>query len=52
VRQDQRFAFIGDLAWQLAGITHGVQRPLLMRRSPIARQQRAATVTDLRNTGR
>lgn len=28
---DQRFAFIGDLAWQLDGITRGVQRPLLMR---------------------
>lgn len=31
VRPDQRFAFIGDLAWQLEGVTHGVQRPLLMR---------------------
>jgi N-acyl homoserine lactone hydrolase len=31
VRPDQRFAFIGDLAWQLDGITRGVQRPLLMR---------------------
>lgn len=28
---DRRFAFIGDLAWQLDGITRGVQRPLLMR---------------------
>lgn len=27
----QRFAFIGDLTWQLDGITRGVQRPLLMR---------------------
>ncbi|MFC4629709.1 MBL fold metallo-hydrolase [Promicromonospora alba] len=31
VRPDQRFAFIGDLAWQLEGVTHRVQRPLLMR---------------------
>jgi glyoxylase-like metal-dependent hydrolase (beta-lactamase superfamily II) len=31
VAPDQRFAFIGDLAWQLDGITRGVQRPLLMR---------------------
>jgi hypothetical protein len=31
VRQDQRFAFIGDLAWPLDGITHGVQCSLLMR---------------------
>jgi hypothetical protein len=31
VRPDQRFAFIGDLARQLDGITRGVQRPLLMR---------------------
>lgn len=31
VRPDQRFAFIGDLAWQLDGIKRGVQRPLLMR---------------------
>jgi glyoxylase-like metal-dependent hydrolase (beta-lactamase superfamily II) len=28
---DQRFAFVGDLAWQLDGIARGVQRPLLMR---------------------
>ncbi|MFI6576241.1 MBL fold metallo-hydrolase [Nocardiopsis sp. NPDC050513] len=28
---DRRFAFIGDLAWQLDGITCGAQRPLLMR---------------------
>lgn len=31
VAPDRRFAFIGDLAWQLDGITRGVQRPLLMR---------------------
>ena len=28
---DRRYAFIGDLAWQLDGITRGAQRPLLMR---------------------
>lgn len=28
---DRRFAFVGDLAWQLDGIARGVQRPLLMR---------------------
>lgn len=27
----QRFAFIGDLTWQLEGITRRVERPLLMR---------------------
>ena len=26
-----RYAFIGDLAWQLDGVTRGVERPLLMR---------------------
>lgn len=31
VRPDERYAFIGDLAWQLDGITRGAQRPLLMR---------------------
>ncbi|WP_423462305.1 MBL fold metallo-hydrolase [Promicromonospora sp. MS192] len=31
VRPDERYAFIGDLAWQLDGITRGVRRPLLMR---------------------
>jgi N-acyl homoserine lactone hydrolase len=31
VRPDRRFAFVGDLAWQLDGIEHGAQRPLLMR---------------------
>lgn len=31
LRADQRFAFIGDLAWQLDGIAEGVRRPLLMR---------------------
>lgn len=31
VRPDRRFAFIGDLAWQLDGIAPGAQRPLLMR---------------------
>ena len=28
----QRYAFIGDLTWQLDGITRRVDRPLLMRR--------------------
>lgn len=28
---DRRYAFVGDLAWQLDGITRGVQRPVLMR---------------------
>lgn len=28
---DRRFAFIGDLAWQLEGVERGVDRPLLMR---------------------
>ncbi|MFI2364704.1 MBL fold metallo-hydrolase [Promicromonospora sp. NPDC019610] len=27
----QRFAFVGDLAWQLDGIERGAQRPLVMR---------------------
>ncbi|MCP2266920.1 MBL fold metallo-hydrolase [Promicromonospora thailandica] len=26
-----RYAFVGDLAWQLEGVTRGAQRPLLMR---------------------
>lgn len=30
-RPGRRFAFVGDLTWQLDGIAHGVQRPLLMR---------------------
>ncbi|MFD7307194.1 MBL fold metallo-hydrolase [Promicromonospora sp. NPDC059942] len=30
-RPDRRFAFVGDLAWQLDGIERGAQRPLLMR---------------------
>jgi N-acyl homoserine lactone hydrolase len=28
----ERFAFIGDLTWQLDGVTQGVERPWLMRR--------------------
>ncbi|MFE7504698.1 MBL fold metallo-hydrolase, partial [Promicromonospora sp. NPDC057488] len=31
VHPDRRFAFIGDLTWQLDGIAQGVQRPWLMR---------------------
>jgi N-acyl homoserine lactone hydrolase len=30
--EGQRFAFIGDLTWQLDGVDRGVERPWLMRR--------------------
>ena len=32
VTSGQRYAFIGDLTWQLDGITRRVERPLLMRK--------------------
>jgi N-acyl homoserine lactone hydrolase len=32
VPSGQRYAFIGDLTWQLDGITLGVDRPFLMRK--------------------
>ena len=53
VRPDQRYAFIGDLAWQLDGITRGAQRPLLMRMladsDPAQVRQDLARVTALSN---
>ncbi|MBN9153956.1 MAG: MBL fold metallo-hydrolase [Microbacterium sp.] len=46
----QRFAFIGDLAWQLEGVERNVDRPLLMRM--LADSDRARVRTDLAAVGR
>lgn len=46
---EQRFAFIGDLAWQLDGVERNVDRPLLMRM--LADSDRARVRADLATVG-